>query len=107
LVLALQAQQAAATVPVNAYIAPLGAGMNRHALKLARELRDAGLVVDVGDESFRLKKGFEAAEKMGARYVIIVGENEVSADRFAVKDIQKGEQVEISRVDLSAALRKR
>ncbi|MGE5111093.1 MAG: histidine--tRNA ligase [Acidobacteriaceae bacterium] len=106
LVLALQAQQAEAAVPVNAYIAPLGAGMNRHALKLARELRAAGLVVDIGDESFRLKKAFDAAEKMGARYVVIVGENEVGSDRFAVKDIRKGEQVTISRVDLADALRR-
>ena len=106
LVLALQAQQAEAAVPVNAYIAPLGAGMNRHALKLARELRDSGLVVDVGDESFRLKKGFDAAEKMGARYVVIIGENEVKADAFAVKDIRKGEQITVPRSGLVAALRK-
>jgi histidyl-tRNA synthetase len=106
LVLALQVQQAEAATPVNAYIAPLGAGMNRHALKLARELRDAGLVVDVGDESFRLKKGFDAAEKMGARYVVIVGENEIKADAFAVKDIQKGEQITVARSGLIAALRK-
>ena len=100
LVLALQAQQAESAVPVNAYIAPLGAGMNRHALKLALELRDAGLVVDVGDESFRLKKGFDAAEKMAARYVVIVGENEVKADQFAVKDIRSGEQVTVPRAEL-------
>jgi histidyl-tRNA synthetase len=106
LVLALQARQAEAAVPVDAYIAPLGAGMNRHALKLARALRDSGLVVDVGDESFRLKKAFDAAEKMGARFVVIVGENEVKANEFAVKDIQKGEQVTVSRVHLLAALRK-
>lgn len=106
LILALQAQRAAASVPVSAYIAPLGAGMNRHALKLARELRDAGLVVDVGDESFRLKKGFDAAEKMGARYVVIVGENEVKGDAFAVKDQKKGEQVTVPRGELAAALRK-
>ncbi len=104
LVLALQAQRAAAAVPVNAYIAPLGAGMNRHALKLARELRDAGLVVDVGDESFRLKKAFDAAEKMGARYVVIVGENEVKAGNFAVKDIKSGEQVMVPRAELSRKL---
>ena len=106
MIMALQAQQAAATIAVDAYIAPLGAGMNRHALKLARELRDAGLVADVGDESFRLKKGFEAAEKMNARYVIIVGENEVKADAFAVKNIKKGEQVTVPRAELAAALRK-
>jgi histidyl-tRNA synthetase len=101
LVLALQAQQAAAAVPVNAYMAPLGAGMNRHALKLAHELRKAGLTIDIGDESFRLKKCFEAAEKMGAKFVIIVGENEIKADAFAVKDIRKGEQVSVARTDLA------
>ncbi len=53
--------------------------MNRHALKLARELRAAGIAVDVGDESFRLKKSFETAEKLGATYAILVGENEVQA----------------------------
>jgi histidyl-tRNA synthetase len=104
MIMALQAQQAAATVTVDAYIAPLGSGMNRHALKLARELRDAGLIVDIGDESFRLKKGFEAAEKMSARYVIIVGENELKADAFAVKNIKSGEQVTVPRTDLAAAL---
>ena len=105
MILALQAQQAAASVPVDAYIAPVGAGMNRHALKLARELRDAKLVVDVGDDGFRLKKGFEAAEKMGARYVVIVGENEIAAGTFTVKDIKKGEQVTVNRAELANRLR--
>jgi len=105
MILALQAQQATASVPVDAYIAPLGAGMNRHALKLARELRDAGLVVDVGDEGFRLKKSFEAAEKMSARYVVIVGENEIAAGAFAVKDIKKGEQATVNRAELASSLR--
>jgi histidyl-tRNA synthetase len=105
MILALQAQQATASVPVDAYIAPLGTGMNRHALKLARELRDAGLVVDVGDEGFRLKKSFEAAEKMSARYVVIVGENEIAAGAFAVKDIKKGEQATLNRAELASSLR--
>jgi histidyl-tRNA synthetase len=79
--------------------------MNRHALKLARELRDSGLVVDVGDEGFRLKKSFEAAEKMSARYVVIVGENEIAAGAFAVKDIKKGEQATVNRAELASSLR--
>ena len=104
MVLALQAQQATEAVPVNAYIAPLGASMNRYALKLAHELRKSGLVVDIGDESFRLKKAFEAAEKMGAHFVIIVGENEIKADAFAVKDIRSGEQVTVPRAELAGKL---
>jgi histidyl-tRNA synthetase len=83
------------------YIAPLGAGMNREAARLARELRRHDLVVDLGDESFRLKKSFEAADKMGARYILIVGENEVKADAFALKHLASGEQVTVPRAELA------
>jgi histidyl-tRNA synthetase len=83
------------------YIAPLGAGMNREAARLARELRRHDLVVDLGDESFRLKKSFEAADRMRARYILIVGENEVAADAFALKHLASGEQVTVPRGDLA------
>ncbi|PYX27746.1 MAG: histidine--tRNA ligase [Acidobacteria bacterium] len=83
------------------YIAPLGAGMNREAARLARELRRHDLVVDLGDESFRLKKSFEAADKMGARYILIVGENEVKAGAFALKHLASGEQNTIARGELA------
>ena len=82
------------------YIAPLGAGMNREAARLARELRRHDLVVDLGDDTFRLKKSFEAADKMGARYILIVGENEVKADSFALKHLASGKQVTVPRGDL-------
>src|ERR1700690_3934137 len=74
------------------YVAPLGAGMNREGARWGRELRRHDLRVDLGDESFRLKKSFEAADKMGARYILIVGENEVAADAFALKHLASGEQ---------------
>jgi histidyl-tRNA synthetase len=87
------------------YIAPLGAGMNREAARVARELRRhdlvADLVIELGDESFRLKKSFEAADKMGARYILIVGENEVAADAFALKHLASGEQVTVPRGKLA------
>jgi histidyl-tRNA synthetase len=84
----------------NAYVAPLGSGMNGEAARLARELRRHDLVIDLGDESFRLKKSFEAATKAGAKYIVIVGENEVKADAFAVKNLATGEQVSVPRAEL-------
>ncbi len=105
LVLALQAQKLAAIEPLRAYVMPLGAGMNRHALKLARELRAAEVTVDIGDEGSRLKKGFETAEKLGAIYAVIVGENEVKADTFAVKQLKTGEQVSVPRAELAEKLK--
>jgi len=83
------------------YIAPLGSGMNREAARLARELRRHDLVADLGDESFRLKKSFEAADKIGARYLLIVGEDEVKADAFALKHLASGKQETIPRGELA------
>jgi histidyl-tRNA synthetase len=83
------------------YVAALGAGMNTEAARLARELRRHDLVVDLGDESFRLKKSFETATKAGAKYILIVGENEVKADLFALKNLATGEQVAVPRGELA------
>src|SRR6267154_1923985 len=83
------------------YVAALGAGMNPEAARLARELRRHDLVVDLGDETFRLKKSFEAATKARAKYILIVGENEVKADAFALKNLATGEQVSVPRAELA------
>ena len=84
----------------DAYIAPVGAGMNVEAARLARELRRHDLVIELGDDTFRLKKSFEAATKAGAKYILIVGENEVKANAFALKNLATGEQVQVARVEL-------
>jgi len=86
------------------YIAPLGEGMNREAARLARELRRHDLVVELGDESFRLKKSFETADKLGAKYALIVGENEVKADVFALKKLGSSEQVAVPRSELAGRI---
>ncbi len=102
LVMSLQNSASAESVvrKPDVYIAPLGAGMNREAARLARELRRHDLVVDLGDESFRLKKSFEMATKAGNKYILIVGENEVKADEFALKNLATGEQVSVPRAEL-------
>jgi len=102
LVMSLQEKSSAESIlrKPDVYVAPLGAGMNAEAARLARELRRHDLVVDLGDETFRLKKSFEAATKAGAKYILIVGENEVKADAFALKNLATGEQVQVARPEL-------
>jgi histidyl-tRNA synthetase len=87
------------------YIAPLGAGMNQEAARLSRELRPHDIVVELGDESFRLKKSFEAATKAGAKFILIVGENEVKADAFALKNLASGDQVSVPRQELAQRIK--
>ena len=45
---------------LDAFIAPLGEALNAAALALARDLRRAGLAIELGDGAFRMKKSFEA-----------------------------------------------
>jgi len=103
IVMSLQASASGESVlkRPDVYVAALGAGMNAEAALLTRELRRHDLVVDLGDENFRLKKSFEAATKAGAKYILIVGENEVKADAFALKNLATGEQVSVPRAQLA------
>jgi histidyl-tRNA synthetase len=107
LVMSLQesASAAGAQRRPDVYVAPLGTGMNAEAARLARELRRHDLVVDLGDDFFRLKKSFETATKAGAKYILIVGENEVKAEAFALKNLATGEQVSVPRAELVQKIR--
>ncbi len=104
LVLTLQAINQGAVPPqVDAYVAPLGEGMNAAALALARELRRGGLRVELGDGSFRLKKSFEAADKL-ARRIVILGEDELQSGILTVKDFSTGVQTKVARAELARFL---
>jgi histidyl-tRNA synthetase len=104
LVMSLQTSAEEAKAKPDVYVAPLGTGMNREAARLARELRRGSAIVELGDETFRLKKSFEVATKLGARCILIVGENEVKADTFALKNLASGEQVQVPRNELAARI---
>ena len=105
LVMSLPQSAESAIRKPDVYIAPLGTGMNSPAASLAHELRHHDLVTELGDETFRLKKSFETASKVGTRYVLIVGENEVQGDTFALKNIETGEQITIPRGELAARIK--
>jgi histidyl-tRNA synthetase len=105
LILTLQAQAEAATEPkLDAFVAPMGIAQNAAALVLAKDLRAAGLAIEVGDGSFRLKKSFEAADKL-ARRMVILGEDEIASGILTVKDFSAGEQTKVPRADLADFLR--
>jgi histidyl-tRNA synthetase len=108
LILTLQAQAqsvAVAEKKLDAFVAPIGIGQNAAAVALAQELRRAGLSVEVGDGTFRLKKSFEAADKL-ARRMVILGEDEAASGILTVKDFSAGEQTKVARAELADALRK-
>src|ERR1700723_2031177 len=104
-ILTLQAQADAKVEPkLDAFIAPMGIAQNATALVLAKELRAAGLAIEVGDGSFRLKKSFEAADKL-ARRMVIVGGDEVASGFLRVKDFSAREKSKVPRAGLADFLR--
>jgi len=103
LVLTLLALDTAPPQKADAYIAPLGENLNPAALNLARELRHTGLYVELGDGRFRLKKSFEAADKV-ARSIVILGEDELQSGILTVKDFSTGIQTKVPRTELAAHL---
>ncbi len=115
LILTLQAQaeldtaaasegQGQARPKLDAYIAPLGVAQQPAALALARTLRRQGLSVEVGDGGFKLRKSFEAADRL-ARHIVILGEDEVRDGVGTVKTFATGEQRKVSQGELGALLR--
>jgi histidyl-tRNA synthetase len=114
LILTLQAQLGApglasetwesGATKLDAYIAPLGPALNPAALTLARELRRAGLSVEVGDGTFRLKKSFEVADRI-ARHIILLGEDEQATNTLTIKTFATGKQSKVARQEVVAFLK--
>ncbi len=74
---------------------PMGDAAQQHLGMVARDLRRAGISVEVMDTG-KVKRGMELANKLGARFVAILGENEMNAGKFALKEMATGEQTEVT-----------
>ncbi len=89
---------------LDVYVAPLGEAALRHGALLARELRRAGLAVEVGADA-KLKRSLELANKLGARRALIIGDTELAAGEYQLKDMASGEQRRVNRAALADALK--
>ena len=88
--------------PLDLLIAPLGEPAVRHAAVLAQDLRRAAFAVEVAEG--KLKRVMELADKLGARFTLIIGENEMTAGRYALKNMATGEQVDVARDEIGPKL---
>ena len=91
------------------YIAPLGEGKTMEVgMALAEQLRDAGLRVELHCGGGSLKSQLKRADRSGARYVLILGENELAAGQVSVKNLRADEpQQSVAVAQAAAFLRAR
>ena len=75
---------------LEAYIVHAGEGAQQAASKLSESLRDAGLAVAQHGGGGSFKSQMKKADASGARYALIIGDNEVAAGAVAVKPLRDG-----------------
>lgn len=79
---------------VDVFVIPMGTEVE--CLKLASSLRASGLNVLLETNKRKVKKSFDYANKVDIKYVIVVGSNELENGRFALKNMQTGEQTDVT-----------
>jgi histidyl-tRNA synthetase len=84
-------------------VVPIGDQDEPEALRLAEELRAAGLSVEM---EFRGKVGqrLKRATQRNARYALLLGEDELAKGTVVLRDLERGVQEEVARADLPARL---
>ena len=76
-------------------------------LKLAAELRAAGINTELLYNKQKFGKQMKYADKAGIRFAVIMGGNEFEQGQVSFKDLQEGDQVTTARADLPAEILKR
>lgn len=94
LLLAMQSVDALPAEPplYDVFIAAMGDAPRRAAFALAQRLRAAGIAAGTDNLSRSFKAQFKYADKTGARWCVVIGEDELAAGEYQLKDMRGGAQ---------------
>jgi histidyl-tRNA synthetase len=85
---------------LSVYVAWMGMKAYATAVTIARKLRECGLAVELPAEEMKFKKSLGLADKLGARYALIIGEDEVASGTYTLKRLADAEQRKLNEDDL-------
>ena len=106
LILSLQESGKAPAAPGrDVYVAWMGEKAFATAVRAAKDLRAAGFRVELPATERKFGKALEHADKLGSRFALILGEDEVSSGEWTLKTLADGSQAKYSETDLLAYLR--
>jgi histidyl-tRNA synthetase len=92
--LLLEARGAGAHAVPDAYLVHQGEAAGHYAFRVAEELRDQGFAVVFDCSSGSFKSQMKKADASGARYAVIIGDDEANQQQVSVKPLrQAGEQI--------------
>jgi len=106
---ALLAAEAEGVISVDGFVAdlfiiPLGDGAMVKTLEIAMAIRSTGKVVEIAFGERGLKAAMKAADKSGARYVVVLGDNEIATKSVELKDMNSGVSTSVTIDSLINAL---
>ncbi|HVB35181.1 MAG TPA: histidine--tRNA ligase [Patescibacteria group bacterium] len=99
------AGQIEAKRPLDAFIVWMGEEAYPAAVRLGRRLRGEGLCVEIPAEQAKLRKALSLAERVGARFAVILGEDEVRSGEFTVKRMADGKQEKLTEAAVAGFVR--
>jgi histidyl-tRNA synthetase len=87
------------------FIAWMGHNTYATAVRAAKDLRNAGFPVEVPPTELKFGKALGQADKLGAQFALILGENEVSEGMWTLKNLSDGNQIKLPEPELIDHLR--
>ena len=84
----------------------IGDNARLYALNLVHKLRERGVVAIIDTLNRNLKGQMKYANKLNARYSVVIGENEIEKGIVTLKNMQSGEQKEIKTIDITKEIEK-
>lgn len=81
---------------IDCYIVTLGEKAKDYSVSLVYKLREAGISSEIDYENKKMKGQFKTADRLNARFIGILGEDELAQNKINVKDAQTGEQIEVA-----------
>jgi histidyl-tRNA synthetase len=106
MVLAASGVEIPAPKRADALVVFLDAGEAKtEALRLAKELRAAGLACEVDTAGRPMKGQFKYADRIGAKYCVVLGEEELRTREATVKDMVTGEQKRVPFAEIADHLK--
>ena len=77
------------------YVAPLGKNAVAKSLSIVSKLRDKGVYAECDISARSLRAQMKYADKLGAKYTLIIGDSEIESGKAMLKNMEKSEQTEI------------
>ncbi|QHT47259.1 histidine--tRNA ligase [Bacillus sp. SB49] len=81
---------------MDCFVVAMGEEAEKESVRITNELRLNGLQADKDYLGKKMKGQFKAADRLGSRYVLVIGDQELEKQVINVKDMETGEQKEIA-----------